>query len=65
MYIHGGFEPEFPNKPLDSMISVDLASIASFFPKLGKHFGIKDFTNILGERNQIDKPTSSPSNLQN
>lgn len=20
MYLHGGFEPEFPNKPLDSML---------------------------------------------
>lgn len=51
MYVHGGFEPEFPNKPLDSMLSIDLLSIANNFPKLGKYFGVKDNSNILGERN--------------
>ncbi|EAR82584.2 serine/threonine-protein phosphatase (macronuclear) [Tetrahymena thermophila SB210] len=65
MYIHGGFEPEFPNKPLDSMITIDLNQISYLFPKLGKHLGVKDFNNILGERNQIDKPASSPSNQLN
>jgi len=54
MYVHGGFEPEFANKPLDSMIAVDLTNLASFFPKLGKYLGVKEFTNILGERNQAD-----------
>jgi len=24
MYIHGGFEPDFPNKPLDSLITLDI-----------------------------------------
>lgn len=42
MYVHGGFEPEFPNKPLDSMLTVDLTSFSVFYPKLSKHLGIKE-----------------------
>jgi hypothetical protein len=58
MYVHGGFEPEFPNKPLDSMISVDLTSIGTSFPKLSKYFG-GSVSNILGDKNQNnEKPTT-------
>lgn len=46
MFVHGGFEPEFTNKPLDSMISVDLNSLPSLFPKLSKYFGMKEQVNI-------------------
>lgn len=28
LYMHGGFEPESPNKPLDSMIQINLHEIS-------------------------------------
>lgn len=49
MYIHGGFEPEFPNKPLGTMISVNLSSISAFFPKLDKYLSVKESaSNVQG-----------------
>jgi hypothetical protein len=50
MYVHGGFEPEFPNKPLDTMLSVELSTLGQFFPKLSKQFG-GAISNILVDRN--------------
>ena len=29
LYVHGGFEPNFPNKPLDSFLLVDLGNLAN------------------------------------
>ena len=59
MFIHGGFEPEFPNKPLDSLISFDLNKIATIYPKLSKAFG-KEIPNILGESFNNNKNTQNP-----
>ncbi len=46
IFVHGGFEPEFPNKPLDSFLSIDLSKLASIYPKLSKTLG-KENSNIL------------------
>lgn len=48
LYIHGGFEPDFPNKPLDSLLQFDLKQISQVYPKLSKNFGL-DNGNILQE----------------
>eukprot|EP00825_Cyclidium_porcatum_P025700 TRINITY_DN2786_c0_g1_i1.p1 TRINITY_DN2786_c0_g1~~TRINITY_DN2786_c0_g1_i1.p1 ORF type:complete len:703 (+),score=70.10 TRINITY_DN2786_c0_g1_i1:335-2443(+) len=48
LYVHGGFEPEFPNKPLDSLLQFDVKQIAQTFPKLAKNFGIEN-NNVLQE----------------
>ena len=39
LYLHGGFEPDFPNKPLDSMFSIDISRVSNIYPKLSRAFG--------------------------
>lgn len=34
VFLHGGFEPEFPNKPLDTLNAIDISSMCYIFPKL-------------------------------
>ncbi len=48
LLMHGGFEPEYPNKPLDTMLSVDISRIGNIYPRLAKVFGKDTFINGAG-----------------